>query len=230
MSTLSDFTNIGKSSADRVNRAMGRVYAYMGLATLVSMLVSYFVGNNAELMQTLFTGWTMWVVMLAPLAFIFIVPVMINAGIGRLGGVIVLCAFAALMGLSTSVFFAVYTMGSIVSAFAGASVLFGVMAFYGYFTKRDLDNLGKYMFIALIAIIIVSIINIFVGSTVMQMFISVVAVIVFMGLTAYDSQTIRDMLMHGDDDSVEIMGALTLYLDFINLFINLLQLFGVKKD
>lgn len=217
-------------SAASVNQAMGRVYAYMGLATLVSMLVSYFVGNDAQLMQTLFTGWRLWVVMLAPLAFIFVVPVMLNAGIGRLGGVIVLLAFAALMGLSTSVFFAVYTMASIVSAFAGAAVLFGVMAFYGYFTKKDLDNLGKYMFMALIAIIIVSIINIFIGSTVMQMAISAVAVIVFMGLTAYDSQQIRESLMHGSDDAVEVMGALTLYLDFINLFINLLQLFGVKKD
>lgn len=217
-------------TASAVNQAMGRVYGYMGLATFISMLVSYVVGNDAALMQTLFTGWMLWVVMLAPLAFIFIVPVMINAGIGRLGGVLVLCTFAALMGLSTSVFFAVYTLGSIVSAFAGASVLFGVMAFYGYFTKQDLDNLGKYMFMALIAIIIVSVINIFIGSTVMQMFISAIAVIVFMGLTAYDSQTIREQLMNGNDDAVEIMGALTLYLDFINLFINLLQLFGVKKD
>jgi FtsH-binding integral membrane protein len=105
------------------------------------------------------------------------------------------------------------------------------MSFYGYFTKRSLESLGQFMFIGLIAICIASIVNIFIGSTVMQTVISALAIIIFLGLTAYDTQQIREMVSVGEDTGKEeVLGALTLYMDFINLFINLLQLFGVKKD
>ena len=133
------------------------------------------------------------------------------------------------MGLSFATIFAVFTMGSIVSAFMGAAILFGVMSGYGYFTKRSLDSLGKFMIVGLIAIIIASIVNIFIGSTVMQMVISALAIIIFLGLTAYDTQKIREEVSVDTSDVVEIRGALTLYMDFINLFINLLQLFGDRK-
>jgi FtsH-binding integral membrane protein len=138
--------------------------------------------------------------------------------------------FAALMGLSFATIFAVFTMGSIVSAFMGAAILFGVMSGYGYFTKRSLDSLGKFMFVGLIAIVIASIVNIFIGSTVMQMVISALAIIIFLGLTAYDTQQIRQELSVEISDAAEVRGALTLYMDFINLFINLLQLFGGRKE
>jgi len=124
----------------------------------------------------------------------------------------------------------VYTMSSIFSAFMGASVLFGTMSFYGYFTKKNLDSLGKFMFVGLIAIIIASIINIFIGSSVMQMVISALAIVIFMGLTAYDTQQIREMVSTDSSPAAEVLGALTLYLDFINIFLSLLQLFGDKKD
>jgi FtsH-binding integral membrane protein len=141
-----------------------------------------------------------------------------------------LAGFAAIMGLSFAVIFAVYTMASIFSAFMGASVLFGTMSFYGYFTKKDLDSLGKFMFVGLIAIIIASIINIFIGSSVMQMVISALAIVIFMGLTAYDTQQIREMVSTDSSPAAEVLGALTLYLDFINIFLSLLQLFGDKKE
>lgn len=222
---------IAYPSAAEVNTAMGRVYGYMMTAVLNSMLVSYLVGSSPEAMAFFFTGFMKWIVIFAPLAFIFLVPVLLNSGIPKAGKVLTLHAFAALMGLSMATVFAVYTMGSIVSAFMGASVLFGTMSAYGYFTKQSLEGLGKLLFVGLIAIIIASIINIFIGSTVMQMVISAIAIIIFLGLTAYDTQQIREMIMLGDaDDSVEISGALTLYLDFINLFMNLLNLFGDKKD
>ena len=112
----------------------------------------------------------------------------------------------------------------------GAAVLFGVMSFWGYFTKQSLDNFGKYLFVGLIAIIIASIINIFIGSSAMQMIISAIAIVIFLGLTAYDTQQIREQLMEDNSYAVEIYGALNLYLDFINLFINLLQIIGVKND
>ena len=169
-------------------------------------------------------------VIFAPLVAVFGVGIALNANPPKETAILLLTGFAALMGLSFAVIFAVYTMSSIFSAFMGASVLFGTMSFYGYFTKKDLDSLGKFMFVGLIAIIIASIINIFVGSSVMQMVISALAIVIFMGLTAYDTQQIREMVMSDTSPAVEVIGALTLYLDFINIFLSLLQLFGDKKD
>ena len=217
-------------SAAEVNSAMGRVYGHMSMAVIVSMIVSYFVGSSPELLAFFFTGLMKWIVIFSPLvailAFAFAAE---HFNKGQLQ--LFLYAFASLMGLSFATIFAVFTMGSIVSAFMSAGVLFAVMSGYGYFTKQSLDSMGKFMFVGLIAIIIASIINIFSGSTVMQMVISAIAVIVFLGLTAYDTQKIREMVaVDGDTGREEVMGALTLYMDFINLFINLLQLFGIKKD
>jgi len=216
-------------SAGEVNSAMGRVYGHMSLAVMVSMFVSYFVGTSPELLQFFFTGWLKWVVIFSPLAAIFGVAMVLGNNPSK--GVAQLClhGFAALMGLSFAMIFAVFTMGSIVSAFMGAAILFGVMSGYGYFTKQSLDSVGKFMFVGLIAIIIASIVNIFIGSTVMQMVISALAIIIFLGLTAYDTQKIREELSIETNDSAEVRGALTLYMDFINLFINLLQIFGDRK-
>jgi FtsH-binding integral membrane protein len=215
-----------------VNQAMGRVYGHMALAVLTSMLVSMFVGMSPELVEFFFTGIMKWVVIFAPLVAVFGVTMVLGNNPSK--GVAQLClhGFAALMGLSFAMIFVIFTMGSIFTAFMGAAVLFGTMSAYGYFTKQSLDSVGKYAFVALIAICIASIINIFIGSTVMQMVISALAIIIFLALTAYDTQTIREMVSsenstYGD----EVSGALTLYLDFINIFIHLLQLFGImNKD
>jgi len=216
-------------TAGEINSAMGRVYGHMSLAVIVSMLVSYWVGTTPELLAFFFTGVLKWIVIFAPLAAIFGISYVLNNNPSK--GVAQLClhGFAALMGLSFSMIFAVFTMGSIVSAFMGAAILFAVMSGYGYFTKRSLDSMGKFMFVGLIAIVIASIVNIFIGSTVMQMAISALAIIIFLGLTAYDTQQIREMVSVDTSDSVEVTGALTLYMDFINLFLNLLQLFGDRK-
>ena len=217
-------------SASELNSAMGRVYGHMSLAVLVSMMVSYFVGSSPELLQFFFTGVLKWIVIFAPLAAIFGVSYVLGNNPSK--GVAQLClhGFAALMGLSFAMIFAIFTMGSIVSAFMGAAILFAVMSGYGYFTKQSLDSMGKFMFVGLIAIVIASIVNIFIGSTVMQMVISALAIIIFLGLTAYDTQKIREEVSVDTSDVVEIRGALTLYMDFINLFINLLQLFGDRKS
>jgi uncharacterized protein len=216
-------------SADEVNTAMGRVYGHMSLAVLISMLVSYFVGTTPELLQFFFTGVMKWIVIFSPLVAIFAFA-FASDNFSKQALQLFLYGFAALMGLSFATIFAVFTMGSIVSAFMGAAVLFAIMSFYGYFTKRSLESLGQFMFIGLIAIVIASIVNIFIGSTVMQMVISAIAIIIFLGLTAYDTQQIREMVSVGEDTGrEEVIGALTLYMDFINLFINLLQLFGDRK-
>jgi FtsH-binding integral membrane protein len=223
-------TAITYPSATEINSAMGRVYGLMSIAVLISMFVSYFIGTNPDLLAFFFTGILKWIVIFAPLAFIFLVPVLINSGIGAVGASLVLYGFAAVMGLSFSTIFAVYQMGSIVTAFMGAGVLFAVMSFYGYFTKQSLDSFGKYLFVGLIAIIIASIINLFVGSGPFAMLISAIAIVIFLGLTAYDTQRLREELSSGGDYKVEVMGALSLYLNFINLFIQLLSLFGAKKE
>ena len=216
-------------SATQINSAMSRVYANMGLAVVTSMIVSYFVGTSPELLQFFFAGAMKWIVIFAPLVAILAVSfAMDKFSKGAL--TLFLHGFAALMGLSFATIFALYSMGSIVSAFMSAAILFGVMSFYGYFTKQNLDSIGQYMFVGLIAIIIASIVNIFIGSTVFQMVISAIAIIIFLGLTAYDTQKIRQLVSVDNDGKAEVIGALSLYLDFINLFLSLLQLFGGRKD
>ena len=222
--------NVLYRTATEVNSAMSRVYGHMSLAVITSMIVSYLVGTSPALLAFFFTGVLKWIVIFAPLVAIFGITIALNAGPSRSGAQLMLHGFAALMGLSFATIFAVYNMGSIVSAFMGGAILFAVMSGYGYFTKKDLSGLGSLLFVGLIAIIIASIVNIFIGSTVMQMVISAIAILIFLGLTAYDTQQIREELSMDNDGIAEIRGALTLYLDFINLFLNLLQLFGEKKE
>ncbi len=221
-------TGVYRSAAD-INTAMGRVYGHMSLAVITSMIVSFLVGTNQSLMQFFHTGIMHWVVVFAPLVAILAASFAMDK-MSRSTLQLFLHGFAALMGLSFATIFVVYNMGSIVTAFMGAAVLFGVMSFYGYFTKKDLTSMGQFMFVGLIAIVIASIINIFIGSTVFQMVISAIAIIIFLGLTAYDTQKIREMVSYDNDGRAEITGALTLYLDFINLFLSLLQLFGERRN
>ena len=217
-------------SAEEINSAMARVYGHMSVAVAISMLVSWFVGSTPELLAFFFTGILKWIVIFAPLAAILVLT-FASEHFNKTQLKLFLYSFAALMGLSMATIFAVFTMGSIVSAFMGAAILFAVMSGYGYFTKQSLDSMGKFMIVGLIAIVIASIVNIFIGSTVMQMVISALAIIIFLGLTAYDTQKIREAVSaDGDTGREEVLGALTLYMDFINLFMNLLQLFGVKKS
>lgn len=217
-------------SAEQINSAMARVYGHMGLAVITSMIVSFLVSSSPALMAFFFTGVMKWIVIFAPLVAILAVSFAMDK-FSTSSLTVFLHGFAALMGLSFATIFVVYNIGSIVSAFMGAAVLFSTMSFYGYFTKRNLDSVGQFMFVGLIAVIIASIINIFIGSSVFQMVISAIGIIVFLGLTAYDTQKIREMVsVGGDTGKQEVMGALSLYLDFINLFLLLLQLFGGRRD
>ena len=217
-------------TATQVNDAMIRVYNNMFLAVLTSMLVSYFTSTSPELMKFLFTGAMKWVVIFAPLVAVFIVTPFLNSNPPKSIALATLLGFAALMGLSFSTIFVVYTSASIVSAFMGAAVLFGTMSIWGYFTRQNLDSLGKFMFIGLIAVIIASIINLFIGSSLLAMVVSACAIIVFLGLTAYDTQRIREMVSEDDANNIEVLGALSLYLNFINIFLSLLSLFGGKRE
>jgi FtsH-binding integral membrane protein len=223
-------SGINYRSVSEINTAMAGVYKNMGLAVLTSMIISYLVSNSPGLMALLFGTALKWIVMFAPLVAVLALSFSLHK-VSKSTAQLLLHGFAALMGLSMAAIFAVYTSVSIFTAFMGAAVLFGVMSVYGYFTKRDLTSIGQFLFVGLIAIIIASVINIFVGSTVTQMVISAISVIVFLGLTAYDTQNIRQQLSITDSQgNAEVVGALSLYLNFINLFMSLLQLFGNKNE
>ena len=170
--------------------------------------------------------------MLAPLGFVFYLSARINK-MSISSAQITFWLFASIMGLSLASVFVQFTGTSIARVFFITAGTFAAMSLYGYTTKRDLTKLGGFLFMGLIGIIIASIVNIFVQSGPMAFIISIIGVLVFVGLTAYDTQTIKNMYYAGDSDSVgskkALMGALRLYLDFINLFILLLQLFGQRR-
>ena len=222
------FVTTYKSAAE-VNSAMIRVYQNMMIAVLISMVTSFIVGNTPMLMALFFGTPLKWLIMLAPIGFILFFSFKME-DLSKDTATMLLWVFSVLMGLSFSAIFVVYTGASIVMSFMSAAILFGCMTFYGYFTKRSLESFGQFLIVGLIAICIASIVNIFVGSSVMTTVISALAIIIFLGLTAYDTQRIREMVSYDNNGNAEVAGALTLYLDFINIFLNLLHLFGSKNE
>ena len=221
---------------------MLRVYNYMGSALLVTGIVALLTFKFSVLSlsplslsplgNSLYNSGLAWIVMLAPLG----VVLYMSFGIRKMSvskAQTTFWIFSALMGLSLSSIFLVYTGTSITRVFFITAGTFGAMSIYGYTTKRDLTKLGGFLFMGLIGIIIASVVNMFVGSSALQFAISVIGVLVFVGLTAYDTQNIKNMYYGGDSEEIgskkALMGALKLYLDFINLFILLLQLFGQRR-
>ena len=174
-----------------------------------------------------------WVVMLAPLGMVFFLSARINK-MSVSGAQTAFWVFAGLMGLSLSSIFLVYTTASIVQTFFITATAFGALSLYGYTTKRDLSAMGSFLFMGLIGLIIASLVNLFLASSALQFAISVIGVLIFAGLTAYDTQQIKEMYYEGDGEAVAgrkaIMGALRLYLDFINLFMFLLQFLGNNRS
>jgi len=206
------------------------VYNNMFLAVVNSMLVSLLVASSPGLMALLFTGIMKWIVIFAPLVMILAMTwIMEKATYGEARGM--LHVFAALMGLSMSTIFITFTTTSIVTAFMGAAILFGTMSLWGYFTKKSLEGWGSFLMVGVIAVVIASVVNVFLGNSTLAMVVSAVAIIVFLGLTAYDTQRIRNEVSILEPDSkAEILGALSLYMNFINIFVSLLQLFGNRDD
>jgi uncharacterized protein len=230
---------------------MLKVYNYMGIGLVVTGLVAYFgnamatttdAANAAAQLQNgeyltqwgvlLYTSPLMWVIALSPLAIVLV----LSFGINRLSvpaAQAIFWAFSALMGLSLASIFMVYTDASIAKVFFITAATFGAMSLWGYTTKRDLTGMGNFLLMGLIGLIIAMVVNIFLQSTALEFAISAIGVLIFVGLTAYDTQKIKegynasfgaDVLAKG-----AIMGALNLYLDFINLFMMLLRLFGNRE-
>jgi uncharacterized protein len=210
---------------------MLRVYNYMVLGLAITGLVAYFAATTGFYASIAHTP-LIWVVMLAPLAFVLV----LSYGIQRLNlgtAQLLFWVFSAVMGLSLSAIFLVYTGTSVARVFFITSGTFAGMSLYGYTTKRDLTSMGSFMVMGLFGLIIASLVNIFLASSALDFAISAIGVIVFVGLTAWDTQQIKETYAEGDGDVVAgkkaITGALALYLDFINLFVMLLRLFGDRR-
>jgi FtsH-binding integral membrane protein len=212
---------------------MLQVYNYMGLGLAITGAVAFLVAATPALYLPIFTSPLKWVVMLAPLGFVFFLGARINH-MSVSAAQLTFWVFAAVMGLSMASIFLVFTGASIARVFFITAATFGAMSLYGYTTKRDLSGWGSFLFMGLIGIIIASLVNLFVGSSAVQFAVSVIGVLVFTGLTAYDTQRIKEMYYEMDAADVAtrkaIMGALSLYLSFINLFMMLLQLFGTQRQ
>jgi uncharacterized protein len=222
---------------------MIRVYNYMTAGVALTGIVAWFTfsaavtqtGGSLALTpfgQAIFQSPLMWVLVLAPLALVFA----ISFGINRLSvgtALTLFFVYAGLLGLSLASIFLVYTGASITRVFFISAATFGAMSLWGYTTQRDLTGMGSFMFMGLIGIIIASLVNMFLHSTGLDWAISVIGVLIFTGLTAYDTQKIKEMYSPMDDGTIAgrkaVMGALSLYLDFINLFLMLLRLMGDRR-
>jgi FtsH-binding integral membrane protein len=211
---------------------MLQVYNYMASGLALTGIVAYAVSTSPAFMQAIFGTPLMWVVFLAPIGLVFFLSARINHMQASTAQAL-FWVYAALMGLSLASIFVVYTGTSIARVFFITGATFAAMSLYGYTTKRDLSAFGSFLFMGLIGIVIASIVNIFLASSALQFAISVIGVLVFVGLTAYDTQSIREMYNQLDDSEIHgkkaIMGALRLYMDFLNLFVMLLNLFGDRR-
>jgi hypothetical protein len=211
---------------------MLQVYNYMSFALALSGLVSLGISMSPVLMAVIWGTALKWVVILAPLAmsigFAFMIE-KINSNTAKL----FLFAFALAMGLSLSSIFAIYKMGSIIHVFFISAATFGAASLYGYTTKADLTKMGSFLIMGVIGLIIAGLVNLFLQSSMFAFVISCLAVLIFTGLTAYDTQQIKQMYDYTEGEEQKkagVIGALMLYMDFINIFINLLQIIGDKKE
>jgi FtsH-binding integral membrane protein len=212
---------------------MLRVYNYMALGLVITGLVAFVVGTTPALYVPIFSTPLKWVVMLAPLAFVFFFSFRLQT-MSAASAQMTFWAFSAVMGLSLASVFLVFTGASIARTFFIAATMFGATSLYGYTTKRNLANFGSFLMMGLIGVVIASIVNIFLGSSALQFAISVIGVIVFTGLTAWDTQNIKEQYAenagHEANQKLAVFGALSLYLNFVNIFQLLLSLTGQQEE
>lgn len=214
---------------------MRKVYLWMTLALVITGFTAFGIASNPGIAYAIVTNRLLfWGLVIAEFGLV----IGISGAINKLSAVtatLLFVLYSIVNGATLSVIFMAYTMSSIASVFFITAGLFGVMAFIGYTTKTDLTSIGKILFMALIGIILATIVNLFVGSSMLNMIVSYIGVVIFTGLTAYDSQKIKNMLYNADSmdegmQKIALLGSLTLYLDFINLFLMLLRIFGGNRD
>jgi FtsH-binding integral membrane protein len=239
---MMDYTSYAQTNVQRpgynegLRTYMLSVFQNMGIALVITALVAMFTASSPALMNAIFSTPLQWLVMLAPLGMVFFLSAKIMS-MSVSGARIALWAFAALMGLSLSSMFYIYTSESIAKVFFITASLFGSMAIYGHTTKRDLSGMGSFLMMGVIGIFIASLANMFFQSSALGNVLSYVGVVVFTLLTAYDVQMLKSVYYQmgatGSNEIAQktsIYGALNLYMDFINLFIFLLRIFGVRRS
>lgn len=222
--------NYSMSAAESLNVAVAGVLGRMGVGVFATLVIAALV-QSLGLVPVLFGGILGYVIIFAPLAMSLYIAFR-GQNMSESTIKAWYFAFAGAMALSLSMIFQIYTGASIAMALVGTTVSFGALAFYGYFTKKDLSGFGPFLFAGVIGIIIASIVNIFVASTALQMTLNVITILVFLGLTAYDMNRIRDMFWGASESEVGRMqwfAALSLYINFINIFVSMLQLFGNRE-
>jgi FtsH-binding integral membrane protein len=232
MNPWTDVQSQARAEYDMGLRAyMLSVFNYMTMALGISGVVAYGVGMSPEMMIAIWGSPLKWVVMLAPLGMVLLMGFGINS-MSVHTAKLCLAVFAGLMGLSLSSIFAVFTMASIGQVFFISAATFGTTALWGYTTKRDLSNMGSILMMGLFGLIIAGLVNIFLQSSALQMACSAIGVLIFVGFTAYDMQQIKEVYyaVGGEErDKAGVLGALNLYMDFVNIFTSLLQLMGDRK-
>ena len=232
-------TQTGELIDQGLRSYMLKVYNLMALGLVITGLAAYFAftfavsdGQLTAFGAAIYTSPLKWVVILAPLAMVFFLSFRINS-MSVSAAQMTFWVYAALVGLSLSSLFLIYTGQSVVQTFFVTAAAFGGLSLYGYTTKRDLSAMGSFLIMGLFGLIIASIVNIFLASSAMQFAISAIGVLIFAGLTAWDTQKIKEMYDANDDGTVSgrkaVMGALTLYLDFINLFLFMLRFLGNRE-
>lgn len=220
----------GRTLADQMNAVMRKVYVRMFIGLLISAFCALGIASSqAALMFFVGNQFVFWGMFIAMLIMAFVIPARITR-MSTSTCLILFCIFAALMGATLAPIFLVYKIGTIVYTFFITAGTFGAMSVYGYFTKSNLDRIGSYLIMALFGLIILSIVNIFLANSAMEWIISIVGLLIFIGLTAWDTQQVKRLAAANLDpamtDKLATMGALNLYLDFINLFLYILRIFG----
>ena len=214
---------------------MRKVYTWMTLALVLTGLTAYGVATSPGILMAIYSNPALlWGLVIAEFALVFGVSAALNR-LSLTTATLMFVAYSVINGALLSSIFLVYTAASITSVFFITAATFATMALIGYTTKTDLTSVGQLLFMALIGLIIATVVNIFVGSSMLTMICNYVGVLIFVGLTAYDSQKIKHMLQQAPDagessQKLALLGSLTLYLDFINLFIYLLRIFGDRRD
>lgn len=213
------------------NKLMSKVFLWMTLGLIVTFATGYFVSINEKMVLNIFQAGIHWVLMIVELGLVFF----LSARLTRMSGTsakIFFLLYSFVSGLTFSSIFIVYNLMSIFYVFIIAAIIFAIFGAIGYFTNLDLTKLGTFLLMALIAVIICMIINIFVSSSQFDFIISVLSILVFIGFTAYDVQKVKRLAEESDipEDNLAIIGALELYLDYINIFLHLLSLIGDSKD
>ena len=212
-----------------MNNILKKVFAWMCAGLLVTFATGYIVSINSNMIGKIFTPSSVIILGIVEIALVLFLSIRItkmNPTTAR----IMFLLYSFVTGLTFSSVFIAYDMSSITIVFLITAILFGILSLIGYTTTADLTKLGTYLMIGLFAIIITSIINIFIGNTTIEIVICSISIIIFLGITAYDIQKIKQMSGYIEDDNLAIYGALQLYIDFINLFLDLLRLFGNSRD